>query len=173
VTSTRRRSDHGPVGALHSPVSGTASAHTAPALGGRGRRWLEGLLVLVGYLLVAEALVRLLRLPVPAPVLGLALLAVTTAVPAVGRRLSRPHSGLAAAGDGLLAHLPLLFVPAGVGVVRYGPQIAADAGFLAVALPVSLVLTLAATGLTLSALLRRQRARQRAEAGTALPRPAA
>ena len=167
MTPARRRSDSHRSVLLHSPVSGTASAHTAPALGGRGRHWLEGLVILVAYLLLAEAVVRLLPLPVPAPVLGLALLALTLAAPRLRRRITRPHSSLATAGDGLLAHLPLLFVPAGVGVVRYGTELAEDAPFVAVALPVSLVLTVAATGLTLSALLRRQRARQRAEA--ALP----
>jgi holin-like protein len=167
VTPARRRSHQRPAAPLHAPVSGTASAHTAPALGGRGRHWLEGLVVLVAYLLLAEVLVRLLPLPVPAPVLGLALLALTLSAPALRRRITRPHSSLATAGDGLLAHLPLLFVPAGVGVVRYGADLADDAPFVAVALPVSLVVTVAATGLTLSALLSRQRTRQRA--GAAVP----
>ncbi len=105
---------------------------------------------------LGEGLVRLLSLPVAAPVLGLALLAATLAVPAVRRRATHPSSGIAHAGDGLLAHLPLLFVPAGVGVVEYGPELAETAGFLAVALPVSLIVTVAVTGLVLSLMLRRR-----------------
>ncbi len=63
--------------------------------------------------LAGEAIRLALDLPVPGPVIGMALLfgglAVKGAVP----------DGLSAASSGLLQHLALLFVPAGVGVITH------------------------------------------------------
>ena len=74
--------------------------------------------------LVGETLARGLGLPVPGPVLGMALLLAGCLV----------LPGLAAqvmpTAQGILAHLSLLFVPAGVGVISHldvlggsGPQL--------------------------------------------------
>ena len=70
----------------------------------RGFAWL---LVLQS---AGEALARLLKLPFPGPVVGLLLLLVALRWPLV-------RTPVAACADFLLAHLSLLFVPVGVGVV--------------------------------------------------------
>lgn len=95
------------------------------------------LAVLLGCQLVGEALVRLAGLPVPGPVLGMILLfaalSIRGAVPA----------DLARVANGLLAHLSLLFVPAGVGVILHLARIEAEWPAIIVALVVSTWLTLA------------------------------
>lgn len=73
-----------------------------------------GLATLLVCQLVGEVVGRTLGLPVPGPVLGmLVLLAVLQA------RRPDPRSGLVRAPQALLRHLPLLYVPAGVGVIGY------------------------------------------------------
>jgi putative effector of murein hydrolase LrgA (UPF0299 family) len=108
----------------------------------------RGLSILLVCQLIGEVMARGLHLPVPGPVLGLALLVVGLAL---WNRL-RPFSDEAlVAGPvgqvslGLLANLALLFVPAGVGVVQYMGLVAAHGGALAVALLVSTTLTLVVT----------------------------
>jgi holin-like protein len=95
------------------------------------------LAVLLGCQLVGEALVRLAGLPVPGPVLGMILLfaalSIRGAVPA----------DLARVANGLLAHLSLLFVPAGVGVILHLARIEVEWPAIIVALVVSTWLTLA------------------------------
>jgi len=67
--------------------------------------------------LAGEVLVRLLGLPLPGPVLGMVFLFLIL--------LLRGHvsAHLERVTGSLLDHLSLLFVPAGVGVIRYARQI--------------------------------------------------
>lgn len=89
--------------------------------------------------LAGELLARAFALPVPGPVIGMALLlAALLARRAVPEALGRT-------ADGLLAHLGLLFVPAGVGVVMHLEVLAADAAPIALAI---LGGTLVAIGIT-------------------------
>ncbi len=62
--------------------------------------------------LVGEALHRALHLPLPGPVLGMALLAAVLLL-----RRREPDAALVKTSNGLLTWLGLLFVPAGAGVV--------------------------------------------------------
>ena len=101
---------------------------------------IPGLLVLLGCQLVGEFLVRLFDVPVPGPVVGMVLLLVLLRL-----REPRRDSGLVRVAEGLLAHLQLLFVPAGVGVVQYLSLIGASAVPLAVGLVVSWFAALATT----------------------------
>lgn len=73
-----------------------------------------GLTWLIGFQILGEVTVGVLDLPVPGPVVGMLLLFVFL-------RLRRPpqSSSILRAGSGLLRHLQLFFVPAGVGVVAY------------------------------------------------------
>jgi len=88
--------------------------------------------------LIGEAVTRALALPVPGPVLGMALLwALMLASPPVVA-LVQP------VGEGILRHLSLLFVPAGVGVVGHVDQLGTQAVGLAVAILASTVLAIAA-----------------------------
>jgi len=78
---------------------------------------LESLTLLLACQLVGEAVVRFFALPLPGPVLGMVLLfgglLIRGGVPAA----------LQTTGTGLLSHLSLLFVPAGVGVMLHMTRI--------------------------------------------------
>jgi holin-like protein len=98
--------------------------------------------------LAGETVVRLLDLPVPGPVLGLALLLATMAL----RRELPPN--LESAAGGLLRHLSLLFVPAGVGVLQHLPRIGAEWLAIAAALLVSSVATIVVTAVVMRGMIR-------------------
>lgn len=98
--------------------------------------------------LAGEALVRLIVSPVPGPVMGMALLFVFLIV-----RAPLPHATNETA-DGILKHLSLLFVPAGVGVVQQLPLLGAEGWKLLAIILVSSVFALAVTALTFAALTR-------------------
>ncbi|WP_026381233.1 CidA/LrgA family protein [Afifella pfennigii] len=89
--------------------------------------------------LAGELLVAASGLPVPGPVLGMALLFAGLVI-----RGGIPE-GLAEVGDALLSHLSLLFVPAGVGVIVHFSLIGTDALPISVALVASTLLTIAVT----------------------------
>lgn len=108
-----------------------------------------GLAVLLLCQLAGEATARLLGLPVPGPVLGMALLfAVLLA------RGGEVPKGLADTADALLRVLGLLFVPAGVGVMLHLPEIARDWAPIALAILAGTLLTVGVTGLLAQRLLR-------------------
>lgn len=75
---------------------------------------LNGLIVLLACQLVGELLVVSLDVSVPGPVVGMLLMLVVLQV-----RRPRPDAGIVRAPQTLLRHLPLLYVPAGVGVVAH------------------------------------------------------
>lgn len=113
---------------------------------------IAGLAALLVCQLAGEATARLLGLPIPGPVLGMALLFVLL--------LSRGRPAPAELGttaDGLLGVLGLLFVPAGVGVVLHLPAIARDWAPLALAVLAGTLLTVGLTGILAQILLRRRR----------------
>lgn len=115
--------------------------------------------------LTGEAIARGLGLPLPGPVLGLLLL--------LGLLLARDRfgwlafgpldgGGVESASKGLLAHLSLLFVPAGVGVIQNLDLLASRGVAIVLVLAISVVVTLLATVLTfrlVSRLLKQHEAR--------------
>jgi holin-like protein len=119
---------------------------------------LAGLTWLLIYQCVGEILARWTGVPVPGPVIGMVLLFATLLAKNVA-----PES-LQTTASGLLSHLSLLFVPAGVGVMSHFHRVASEWLPIAVALVVSTVLTLAVTALVMRRLLERQDRRQ-ADAG--------
>ena len=108
---------------------------------------LVGLAVLLGCQLAGELLARALGLPWPGPVLGLALLMLLLAA-GIGR------GAVGAASEVLLAHLSLLFVPVGVGVITHLDRVAPHGLALVAVLLLSTWIGLAATALVLKAALR-------------------
>lgn len=90
--------------------------------------------------LAGEALAALFALPVPGPVIGMAILLLGLVA------TSGPSSHLEAVSGGLLAQLALLFVPAGVGVVLYLDLIARQWLPLAGAILGGTLVTIAFTG---------------------------
>ena len=88
--------------------------------------------------LLGEGVTRALSLPVPGPVVGLALLFVALLASDRVRALVPPVA------DGILRHLSLLFVPAGVGVVGHLATLTEYGGRLALVLVGSTLLALLA-----------------------------
>ncbi len=120
---------------------------------------LTGLSLLLLCQSAGEVLARLLHLPLPGPVVGMLLLLGALRWPGV-------RAPIGAAADALLAHLSLLFVPVGVGVMTHMGLISQYGLRLAAAIVLSTWVGLAVTALTMRALLRR------ADAVEAAPRPA-
>lgn len=121
---------------------------------------LKAIAVLLLCQLIGEAFVAWTQLPIPGPVVGMALLFVALVL-----RGGVPEP-LGRVVDGLLAHLSLLFVPAGVGVMLHIAVIRQEWLAVSVALVVSTVLTLVVTGLTMAWLIRRaERRPQRDDEG--------
>lgn len=108
---------------------------------------IASLTLLLACQLTGEVLARLLALPVPGPVLGMALLFLGLQI-RIGRRpasASIDTLPLGAVAGVLLAHLSLLFVPAGAGIVRHAGTMLAYGPSLIAALVVSTALTLLVT----------------------------
>jgi len=121
---------------------------------------IPGLTVLLTCQLLGEVLARALRLPVPGPVIGMALLfaglLLRDRLAPQARRPDDPGlPGLGRVADTLLSNLGLLFVPAGVGVVVYGPQLARDWAPLSLAILIGTLIGIAFTGRVAQALMRR------------------
>ncbi|MFO1116324.1 MAG: CidA/LrgA family protein [Beijerinckiaceae bacterium] len=98
--------------------------------------------------LAGEVVARAVGLPVPGPVIGLALLASGALVHArmTGRDPSKiEETDLGRVAGALLGSLGILFVPAGVGIVQQLPVVGAYALPLFVALLVSTAITLVVT----------------------------
>lgn len=96
------------------------------------------LTILLLYQLGGEVAARVLGLPLPGPVIGMAALFISFVLfPKLGE-LIQPTTKV------LLAHLSLLFVPAGVGVVGHLDKLATHGTALAVAIIGSTLLTILA-----------------------------
>lgn len=117
-----------------------------------GMAILRSFLTLLLAQFVGEALHRVLHLPLPGPVIGMALLAVVLLW-----RGGEPDPVLVETSDTLLRWLGLLFVPAGVGVFTYAGIIRTGFVPIAAALVLSTLLTFAVTGWVMQALAGRNR----------------
>jgi len=98
--------------------------------------------------LAGEVFVRGLSLPIPGPVVGLLLLLVLLLARDRFKVMARgplQQDGVENASRNLLAHLSLLFVPAGVGVVQKLDLIAEHGIAIIVILAISVVVTLLVT----------------------------
>ena len=106
---------------------------------------LRGLAWLLAMQSLGELLARGLGLPFPGPVVGMLLLLLALRWPLVRESVS-------ACADALLAHLSLLFVPVGVGVIAHLGLITQYGLRMALALVLSTWIGLAVTALVLQKL---------------------
>lgn len=104
---------------------------------------INALAALLGFQLLGTALAFALRAPVPGPVLGMALLLAWLIASERSAQALRPTA------LGLLQHLSLLFVPAGVGVMLHMARIAHEWFAIAVALVASTALAIVVTALVI------------------------
>jgi holin-like protein len=117
---------------------------------------LAAVTVLLVYQLVGEVAVIALRLPIPGPVVGMALLFVSLILRGTVADEFRDVA------NGLLRHLSLLFVPAGVGVMAHLARLEDEWLPISVSLVLSTLLTIAVTALVMRWLLARRQKRQQA-----------
>ena len=107
-----------------------------------------GLIVILMCQLAGEAVARGLGVPIPGPVIGMALLfALLLLRDRIASRIPTAMSGdtLEKTGQGLLSHLSLLFIPAGVGVVQNLGVFAEYGVALGAAIVISTILALLTT----------------------------
>ena len=109
---------------------------------------LTGLALLLLFQAAGEGLTLALRLPFPGPVVGLVLLLA-------GLRSQSIRGPVKVAADVLLAHLSLLFVPVGVGVITHLDLVSRYGSQLLAVIVLSTWIGMAVTALVLRALLRR------------------
>ena len=107
---------------------------------------LRGLAILLLLQAAGEGLTHWLGLPIPGPVIGLVLLLGALQVPAL-------REPVGAVADLLLAHLSLLFVPVGVGVIVHLDLVSHYGLQLLAVIVVSTWIGMAVTALVLRALL--------------------
>ncbi|QIK77200.1 CidA/LrgA family protein [Nocardioides piscis] len=110
---------------------------------------INGLMWLLLCQVAGEVVVRLVGIPVPGPVVGMVLL-----FGLLQWRKPAPAAGVFRAGDALLRHLQLFFVPAGVGVVTYLAVVRDDALPIAGALVLSWLAGLLVVGWLVTGLRR-------------------
>lgn len=99
--------------------------------------------------LVGEVLARGLMLPIPGPVVGMALLFAALAW------RGGPSPDVRNTAQNLLQHLSLLFVPAGTGVMLHFQRLSDEWLPLLASLLISTAVTIALTALLLRLLMRR------------------
>jgi holin-like protein len=109
---------------------------------------LRGLALLLLFQAAGEGLALAFDLPFPGPVVGLVLLLI-------GLRWNRIREPAQAAAEVLLAHLSLLFVPVGVGVITHLDLVSHYGLQLLAVIVLSTWLGMAVTALLLRSLLRR------------------
>lgn len=103
---------------------------------------LNAIALLLACQLAGETLAHFLFLPLPGPVIGMVLL-----LAALMLRAPLPEA-TASTADGLLKHLSMLFVPAGVGVVQQLDLLGEEGGRLLAVIAISTIFALAVTALT-------------------------
>lgn len=112
---------------------------------------IQGLTVLLIFQLIGEVLSVMLALPVPGPVLGMLLLSIALLA---FRHIPR---FIDCASSHLLAHLSLLFVPAGVGLMVHFDRLGDEWLPIVAALLLSTLVSLVATAFVMQFLVARQR----------------
>lgn len=109
---------------------------------------IHALLILLTCQLAGEAASRGLALPFPGPVLGMVLLVAALSLIPKLAELMRPVT------SGILGHMSLLFVPAGVGVVGHFDALGGQGVALLAALVLSTIAAIAVGALTFAGIAR-------------------
>jgi len=109
---------------------------------------IQAFAILLLFQLFGEIFTRALGLSLPGPVVGMAALFIAFLIS------SRLHSRIEPTAKGLLSHLSLLFVPAGVGIVGHLDKLGDDGLPLLLAIVGSTVAAIAVGAITFVAVAR-------------------
>jgi holin-like protein len=109
---------------------------------------LKGILLLLACQLAGEAFSQYFAIPVPGPVVGMALLL------ALFHSLPASRGVVQETGNTILRNLSLLFVPAGVGVMLHVATVREQWLAILVSLVLGTVITLTVTALTIKLVIR-------------------
>ncbi|MDO5532395.1 CidA/LrgA family protein [Sutterella sp.] len=104
---------------------------------------LASIAIVLGYQIVGELISRLTGIPVPGPVIGMTLLLLSFFVKDDLVEKVIPSA------NALLANLSLLFVPAGVGIIRHGQRFMNEGVGIMIALIASTIIAMLVTGWTI------------------------
>lgn len=99
------------------------------------------LMTLLVFQLIGETLARSLALNLPGPVIGTALFLCFLALVPKAAKAIEPTA------QGILSHLSLLFVPAGVGIIGHLDRLGSDGLAILIALIVSTAVSIAVAAL--------------------------
>ena len=113
--------------------------------------FLTGFVGLMAYWFIGEFTVSLLGVNLPGSVAGMLLLLVVSLV------RKRVVASVSQASHGLLSHLSLLYVTAGVGIMSHATLLSEHGLGMLATLVLSTIVTLAVTALTLKFLLARRK----------------
>ena len=111
---------------------------------------LQGLTILVLFQTAGDLLQNLAGVPIPGPVIGMALLLAALTCAKVPECVDRTATAL-------LTYLPMLFVPAGVGVLAHFDLIRAEWPAIAAGIVFSSILAIGVTATTMQVLEHVQR----------------
>ncbi len=106
---------------------------------------LSSIAIVLGYQIVGELISRVTGLPVPGSVIGMTLMLLSFLVKDNLIEKVRPTAGV------LLANLSLLFVPAGVGIMRHGQRFINEGVGIMISLVASTVIAMLVTAWVIQA----------------------
>lgn len=106
---------------------------------------LSSIAIVLGYQVIGELISRVSGLPVPGSVIGMTLMLLSFLVKDDLIDKVRPTAGV------LLANLSLLFVPAGVGIMRHGQRFLNEGVGIMIALVASTVIAMLVTAWVIQA----------------------
>lgn len=104
---------------------------------------LASIALIFGFQVLGEALNRFFGVPIPGPVIGMVLMLVAFFLRDRLVDQVRPSAGV------LLANLSLLFVPAGVGIMRHGERFLNEGVAIMLTVVLTTVIAMAATAWTI------------------------
>jgi holin-like protein len=99
------------------------------------------LMTLLVFQLIGETLARSFALNLPGPVIGMAFFLCFLAV------VPRAAKAIEPTAQGILSHLSLLFVPAGVGITGHLDRLGSDGFAILIALSISTAISIAVAAL--------------------------
>ena len=100
---------------------------------------LASIAIILGFQIAGEIISRVAHLPVPGPVLGMVLMLLASFAQDRIIGTIRPTAGF------LLSNLSLLFVPAGVGIMRHGERFLNEGAAIMATIVLSTLIAMAAS----------------------------